>query len=311
MITCLVNPVSAGGRTASIAGQIREGLESRLRQSVALHLTTERFDARRFVSTTLGSGNADLIVVVGGDGTLQEVANGWMDHAEGRRNGTVFGLVSSGTGQGLAQGLGLPTDHRAQLDIIARRCVRRLDLGHISTTSIDGSVERRWFINECQMGIGGAVVRDVEARGKRRSGRWTFATAAFRRALTIPNAAVSIVRDGKPMLPVSILGLVIGNGAFTGGGMNLTPGASPFDGHLDLLVMRAQTVPQRIANLGRIYSASHVGRPEFSLTRCDRLSVEALKPVEVEADGEFLGTTPCRISLCASALPFIVPPEAL
>lgn len=311
MITCLVNPASAGGRTASIAASIRDALESRLRQSVELRVSAERLDAQRIMASILREGGRHTIVVVGGDGTLQEVANGWMDVPEEARNGSVIGLVSSGTGQGLAQGLGLPRDHRGQIEIIAAGRTRLLDLGLVAARTIDGREERRWFINECQLGIGGSVVRDVERRGKRRSGRWTFATAALRKAITIPNATVTITCDGTAPAPTKILGVVIGNGAFTGGGMNLTPGATPFDGWLDLLVMRAQSVPQRLANLSRIYSGAHIGRHEFTLTKCQRMTIEAPEPVEVEADGEFLGTTPCRVSVRPGALPFIIPPESL
>ena len=311
MVTCIVNPSSAGGRTASMIPSIREGLGSRYTEFIEWHITTRPGDAREFVSRSVDRSRLRTIIVIGGDGTLQEVANGWMDLPVDLRHGVRFGLVSSGTGQGLAQGLALPHDLRAQFDLITSGQVRKLDLGRVVHSSPDGTDRVRYFVNECQFGIGGAVVRDVEHRGKTRSGRWTFAAAAFRQALTIRNRPLDITCDHDPIGTNLSIGLVIGNGPFTGGGMHLTPGASPFDGMLDLLIMAAQTVPQRIANLRRIYSASHVGRREFSIRRFAHAEVRSSEPIEVEADGEFLGTTPCRISLVPGIFPLIVPAEAL
>jgi diacylglycerol kinase (ATP) len=125
--------------------------------------------------------------------------------------------------------------------------------------------------------------------------------------MTLPNRAAIVVPDEGAPEQLSVLGIVFGNGAFTGGGMNLTPGATPFDGWLDLLVMGAQSVCRRISNLSRIYSAGHIGRREFSLRRCRQATVTSVEPIDVEADGEYLGSTPCTVTLAPAIFPVIVP----
>lgn len=307
MVTCIVNPTSAGGRTASLLPHLREGLVSRFGTESDLFVTAMRGDARRRTMEVLQRSPDATIVVVGGDGTFQEVANGWMDPGVHASPNAAIGFVNSGTGQGLAQGMGLPTSLREQLNLLVhgKRCY--MDLGVVSSAEQTGIRQTRYFVNECQLGIGGAVVHAVERHPKRLSGRWTFGLSALRQALTLPNRSVVLVPDGGPPELISVLGLVFGNGAYTGGGMHLTPGATPFDGCLDLLVMGAQSVCRRLSNLSRIYSARHIGRREFSLRRCRTATVTSPEPIDVEADGEYLGSTPCSVAIVSSAFPVIVP----
>lgn len=309
MIICIANPASAGGRTAAKIPEVIEGLRARFSTEVALITTRSRGDAEDVARHLDGTSGSGLVIAVGGDGTYQEIANGLV--SAGRPPSTIrLGLISSGTGQGLAQGLGLPQSLNEQLDVIAAGRRRGMDIGLVEYRDTHGHDQRRCFVNECQCGIGGAVVRDVESRQKRFGGRLEFGLGALIKTITHPDQRVQIHSDAGVARDELVMGIVVGNGAFTGGGMHLTPGASPFDGRLSLLVMWAQSLVRRWCNLSRIYSARHIQHPEFSLSEFTSLSLTSADHVPLEADGEFLGILPCSISVLPSAITVIVPGES-
>jgi diacylglycerol kinase family enzyme len=97
-------------------------------------------------------------------------------------------------------------------------------------------------------------------------------------------------------------GLVIANGAYCGGGMNLAPGAIVDDGELDLLIMENLSLTERFKGFSKIYSGKHIHLQKFNLRRVQSLSITSDEIVLVEADGELLGTTPCDIKIIPGAI---------
>ncbi len=306
-LTLIANPAAGGGRTARLVGPVREALQTRWSSRVELFVTSKRGDAFRRASHP-SPGSAHVFVVLGGDGTIQEVVNGLMTLPPQSRRTSSVGVISSGTGQGLAQSLALPASISLQAEVIARGRTREIDLGLIRQENGNSQSRGRYFVNECQVGIGGDVVRRVEAAiPKRLGGRATFGLGALRSAWTHPNQRVYLDIDGTARRTISVLGLVIGNGEYTGGGMNLTRGAVLWDGQLDLLIMKAQSISRRLLNLPMIYSARHVHRDDFELLRVRHLSIRSPERVPVAADGEYLGNAPATIGLVPHALRIVVP----
>lgn len=302
MIVCIANPASAGGKTRKRIPDILQALKARCGASVMLLETRGPGDARAFANRQAMTRTECRMVVIGGDGTLQEVANGLMTVPEELRKYMTLGLLSSGTGQGFAQSISLPPTINEQIELLVRGNVRACDVGRLRISDASQTPRTRYFVNECQLGIGGEVVRKVETGKKRHGGRLTFGLQALSAACTHPNQRIQISTDTMSGRSLSILGLVIGNGEFTGGGMNLTPGATPWDGSLDLLIMHSQGIAERISNLTRIYSARHVGRQSFELHRVRHLDVTSSDTVTVEADGEPMGSAPVTIDVMPRAL---------
>ena len=309
MIACIINPASAGGKTGTRAPALIEALRGQLGNELRIHVTCVRGEAEATALRLASEHSIRTIIAVGGDGTVQEVVNGLRINGAPTSSLPTLGILSSGTGQGLAQGLNLPRGLRDQIGVITAGYSRAMDLGHVRFRDRRRTLCGRLFVNECQLGIGAAVVREVESAPKRMNGRMTFALGAFRMLFRHPNQDLTIAVDGHAIESHRVLGVVIGNGQFTGGGMNLTPGANPFDGTLDLLVMKEQSLPVRLANLRRIYSARHVHTPHFSLRPVRSLTIAAEDSVEIEADGEYLGVTPCSIEAVPAAVRVCIPRE--
>ena len=166
---------------------------------------------------------------------------------------------------------------------------------------------RRYFVNECQVGIGADVVRNTRTMRKRVGGLLGYGLATFSALFRSPNVPLSVLLDGNPVPGATFLGLCIGNGSRTGGGMALTPASRVDDGVLDCLVIHAQSLPVRFRSFPRIYTGGHIATPWFSCLPFRRLDVMGDGGVMVAADGEIIGRLPCSIEVVPNALHVIIP----
>jgi diacylglycerol kinase family enzyme len=116
------------------------------------------------------------------------------------------------------------------------------------------------------------------------------------------NQTIAMTLDWREAIEGKVTGVVVANGAFTGGGMNLAPTARLDDGTLKVLVMHDLSIWQRLQSFPRIYTGSHLRMSSFSYHQTTSLTVDSRETVQVEADGELLGETPCLIEAIPSVL---------
>lgn len=297
----ILNPASSAGRTGRRQAEILAALERYLGPRFSFFVTERPHDATSSARDASLRG-AELVVAVGGDGTIQEVVNGLMDPAARSGPRPQLGIVNAGTGHGFAQSLGLPADVEGQCAGIGRGTFRRIDIGRVSYLDDDGRPVVRYFVNECQAGIGGEVVKKVQAGHKRLGGFAGFGLATLTTALSYPNRSIRFSIDGAPEQTGPFVGIVAANGSAMAGGMRLAPQAAVEDGRLDILFMHGQTLPERLRNFPKIYSGAHLRSPKFSCLRGLDVSLASEEEVFFEADGELLGRLPCRIGIVPSAL---------
>jgi diacylglycerol kinase (ATP) len=297
----IFNPASAGGRTARRQRQIFNAIESRFGKAYSVCVTRGPLQATESVRLAVSRG-VELIIAVGGDGTIQEVVNGFFSNGQQMNPSCVLGIVNSGTGQGLAQSLGLPSGIERQVDIICDGKPHAIDVGRIGYSNLTGNARERHFINECQLGLGASVVKGVESTHKRLGGLLAFGTSTLVNALRSRPQPLVIRLDNTFEITQSLLGLAIMNGAHTGGGMNLVPQAKVDDGFLDVLLIHEQSIGDRVRNFPKIYSGRHVGSEGFSCFQAAEIAVSTAGKVPLAADGEVLGSTPCRVDVLPRAL---------
>ncbi|HEU4386695.1 MAG TPA: hypothetical protein VFV34_02780, partial [Blastocatellia bacterium] len=135
-------------------------------------------------------------------------------------------------------------------------------------------------------------------------GRSRFALAAIRALNNYSNRPVHIVADGEDDLTISSDLLVVGNGRFAGGGMMLTPGSVMDDGLLDLLITDSATRLDVIRELPRIRRGRHLGNPRVAQIRSRAFTIDADRPLAVDADGESIGFTPARVRVLPKVVRF-------
>jgi YegS/Rv2252/BmrU family lipid kinase len=297
----IINPVSSGGKTGARQWKILSALERKLGSAYSLCVTGEPLEACFSARQAILDGSK-LIVSIGGDGTIQEIINGFFSNGNLVNPSCQLGIIDSGTGHGFSQSLGLPTGFEEQLEVIQRGKTRPIDLGKIVFSDESGRTREHYFMNECQAGIGGEVVRRVQSKHKRLGGFIAFGAVTLLTALRYPNQSMTVEIDGMAGITERFIGVVIGNGNYMAGGMNLIPHAQVDDGLFDILLMHEQSIPQRLWNFPKIYSGRHLASPRFTLHRGKKVTLSSSEKVTFEADGEFLGSLPCSIEILPSAL---------
>ena len=297
----ILNPASAGGKTARKQPYLIKALERSLGKNYSRCVTRRPREATSSAQDAIRNG-CDLIVAMGGDGTIQEVVNGFFSEGRLLSSSCELAIISSGTGRGFAQSLGLPTKLDDQVEIVTDGETRSVDVGKVSFRLADGKMAERFFVNECQGGIGGVVVRDVGTNYKRLGGLAAFGFVTLSRALHHRGQLIEAVIDDGLEIERPLLGVIIANGAYAGGGMCLAPHARIDDGLLDLVMIHDQSLTQRFKSFSGIYSGRHIDSPFFSYYQGKRFRISSPEAVILEADGELLGSLPCTTEILPRVL---------
>ncbi len=297
----IFNPAAAGGKTGRNQGTILKALEEGFPGGFSLDVTTENGEATALTRQAL-SGGATLVVVVGGDGTCNEVLNGFFENRKPVHMAARLGFITGGTGEDVARNLGLPAGLKAQISRL-HEGRRMVDVGLVRYRAVDGTTRERLFLNDCQPGIAGRVVQRVTPTLKRLGGFLAYGIASTITALTYKGHHLTITCDRDEPVEGQFLGVVAANGRFAGGGMDFAPRSRMDDGEFDVILIRDLSKINRLLNLPTIYSGSHINSPWVISKKAQMIRVSSDVPVALEADGEFLGYLPCEIEILPRILP--------
>ncbi len=297
----IFNPASAGGRTWKrrnlIFSEIRKCWDDFI-----IEYTDRPGDAVAKTRHAIASGR-DLLIAVGGDGTIREVVNGFYTDGKMVNPDCALAVINSGTGQGFAQSIGLPKDIRGQFEVIKQINVGKTDLGRITLLSGKHS----YFINEFQIGIGGEVVKNVSECHKKLTGSFAFGFGVLKVIQSINPRYYSLVLDNNQIINDELTGIVVSNGKYTGGGMRLTPDAVLDDGYLDILLIPALTKKEMLSVFPGIYSGRHLLDSRFRCYKIKSLSISYTGNIQAEADGEILDDLPVKVEVLPLSLNIIRP----
>jgi diacylglycerol kinase (ATP) len=246
---------------------------------------------------------AEQVVAVGGDGTLNEVANGLLA-LEGER--PELAVIPFGTGMDFARSHGIPRKLDAAVEVALHGAVAAIDAGRVRYTAWDGAERESYFANIASAGMSGAVARQANETTKVLGGRVSFFAALVRVFAGWRNTELDVEvagerRSGK------MTNLIVANGRYQGGGMLIAPESVPDDGLFDILVIGDITKRDFLLNVGKIYRGTHLSHPKIELLRGARVSVDGEVPVPIELDGEQPGTTPATFEVVPAALRLRVP----
>ncbi|HYI44620.1 MAG TPA: diacylglycerol kinase family protein [Actinomycetota bacterium] len=244
-------------------------------------------------------GGTRFLVAVGGDGTIHEVVNGMIEDDAAIRSDAVLGVVAAGTGSDFIKTYGLPTGARAAVSHLEGGNSFPIDIGKITYTEADGSTVVRYFPNIAEAGLGAECV----ARAARLP-RWlgpTVYLVAFWLTMRKHQAAQVKVDLVDRTYEGYMNNLVVANGQFFGGGMKIAPKAAPTDGLLDIQIEHARK-REAIAMMPKVFKGEHVPHPDIVEAKRVKVSVEANRPLRIEADGEVLGYTPATFEVLRDAI---------
>jgi YegS/Rv2252/BmrU family lipid kinase len=294
-LVLIANPGAGRGRVDRALPRV-EAVLKQANLSYRIVRTTHRGHATEAARQALRDGERYL-VAVGGDGTVHEVVNGMVSGGGPLLADAVLGVVPAGSGSDFIRSFGLPADAEQAARHLAGDQVRPIDVGTV--TCADG--ETRCFANIAQVGLGAAVVtRAAGLKAGRLLGGARYPAAFW---LVLPGFRAAPVRldADRHSYAWHAFNVVVANGRFYGGGMQISPNSDPADGLLDVLVMTGPK-SDSFTTLPKVYQGAHLPHRNIAELRAARLSVGADPGFPVEADGELLGTTPASFGIIPGAI---------
>ncbi|MEY2878332.1 MAG: hypothetical protein RLZZ15_712 [Verrucomicrobiota bacterium] len=269
----IVNPRS--GHAAAALPAVRAFAE---RTGAELALT-ERPQHATALAVAAAAAGCELVVAVGGDGTMNEVARGLV----GTR--TALGLVPLGSGNGLARHLRIPLATPAALALLAHGRIHRIDAG---------DANGHLFFCAAGCGFDTAVLRRFNRLPRR--GFTAYLVAATIEFFRYAPAAVTVRLDDDPPVALRPLLLGIANASQFGNGARLAPRASLFDGRLNLVAVPALGPLASVPLLWRLFRGTLHLHPRVRTWAAERIEIERASPAPMQVDGELVDTT-ARISI--------------
>ena len=252
----------------------------------------------------------DFLVALGGDGTLNEVVNGYLGYEGDVKDKPVLGVLPYGTGNDFARGAGITRSQEQLLAMVRSRSVRMIDAGLLNFTDLGGVAYHRYFDNIADLGIGAEVVarvNGVNLRKKILGGTLTFFLSVLWTFLTFRHKSLRIQGDGFEWNG-KILGLIVANGRYFGSGFGIAPDASLVDGLFEVVILGKVSIADYIRNFAKLRRSQRIDHPEVFYYKSSRVYAE---PVDVklvaEADGETEGPAPVEFICLKGALPFLMP----
>jgi diacylglycerol kinase (ATP) len=296
----LVNPASANGSTGRRWPELARRAAAAGLEGATLF--SERQGHLAELAREAALDGAELLVVVGGDGSVNEVVNG----LAGLGRQPEVAVVPRGTGWDFSRTFGIPRKIDDAVQIALQGDVRTIDLGRASYRAWDGSDATAWFANVASAGMSGAIAKRANETTKALGGKASYLWATFAVFSGWEATEIAVAVDGErragPMFDV-----VIANGRFFGGGLEICPEAEPDDGLFDVLTIGDVTKRDLVQTMPKMYRGTHLPHPKAELLRGSSVTVTSETPLPIELDGEQPGTTPVTFEVTAGALRLRVP----
>ena len=267
---------------------------------------------------TQGSGHAGLIcaeqirsgnknfIVVGGDGTLNEVLNGIYSLNDINFSEIVLSNIPVGTGNDWCRTYNIPNDYRENAEIISKRNIFYQDIGK-ATYMVDGKSESKYFMNVAGMGFDAFVAFQTNKKKEEGKGSALIYLYTLMISLFKYKSTRVTIRTGNTILDDLIFSIGIGIGKYNGGGMMQLPNAIPNDGMFDVTIIKKMNKMEVISNIKKLYDGSIIYHPKVSVLSAKEIFIDSEPPVSLEVDGEKCGSTPIKLEIFQQVLPVIVP----
>jgi len=297
----IVNPTAGRGAAAKALPRIRKLLAAGFGETdIVYYLTAARGEAEELARIAIAAG-ASLVVAVGGDGTLHEVANAILETAGEE---VVLGLIPFGTGNDFARGVGLRGDLGHVTGALAGGVPRGIDIGEIDGAGLAG---KRRFLVAAGIGFVADTARTVNEGVRGLTGPAAYIYGAVKTLRGFSPVELTVSFDGKPPETLGCMLMSISNVATTGGGIKIAPDARPDDGLFDVCLVSQISKAKLLSKLPAAFAGKHVDDPAVTMLRASRVEVGTRTPCQLWIDGEVQGETPAKFTIRPGALRMMLP----
>jgi len=244
------------------------------------------------------------IIVVGGDGTMNEVVNGIFDQKNIAHTDITLGMVSVGTGNDWGRTFNIPLDYKQAIEIIKKEKTLKQDAGFVTYKNGLGK-NSRYFANMAGLGFDGLIAQKTNAaKEKGKSNPIIYLACLVSSLFSYKSTNIRVIVNGIEIKD-KVFSIAIGIGKFNGGGMKQTPNALPDDGLFDLTIIKHMRKTSVLANLKRLYTGSIEKVKQVQQLQGKNIRIESDIPILLETDGESLGQSPFEFSILPKSLKVI------
>ena len=286
MYEIIFNPGSRSNHGASVWNTIEKILNEKDIEYL-LYKTTHAGHAEEMISDITSDGKPHTFLVIGGDGTLNEVVNGLK-----YPNLATIGLIPFGSGNDFAKAMNIPTDPAKALDLILS-CTETTPI-NFGETHLPNSYRR--FIISCGMGFDSDVCTEVQTSrlkpilNKIGMGKLVYTLIGIKKLITKSVFSGKIkFDDNEPFNLDNIFFLTAMNTIYEGGGYKFCPDATPTDDKLDFLMVNNLSRPEVLPLLPKAKKGTHLGKEGINISLANRISIRLSKAVYLHTDGEVYG----------------------
>jgi diacylglycerol kinase (ATP) len=306
----IVNPKSASGSTrekwSGIASEIRTHFGP---YNVAF--TKASGDASTIAIRAVENGRR-LIIACGGDGTINEVANGILNSG----GEAELGILPSGTGGDFRRSLNMPQETRDAARALKTGVTKLIDVGKVTFRAHDNKEVYRYFVNVSSVGLAASIIERVKSASytnwlpvQNLKGKARFAISTLQEVIGIETTIVRVRIDDREEHSLNTINFCIANARYFGGGMMIAPEAKIDDGYFDVINIGDIGTLKIIANAYSLYRGTHISLPEVKSMRAKRIEIRAGNGADLylETDGELPGKLPATFDIIPKALRVRVP----
>ena len=295
----IVNLTAGGGKPHKYLSTVLEYLkENGLKFKVC---TTSRQGEAVELAQKAADNGAELIVSVGGDGTVNEIVNGIMKS----KKDPALGIIPLGWANDFIKSTGIPFDIIKACKILIKGKTKKIDIGVIN--------HQTYFVNICGIGFD-AEVAHLANQLKNRHPNWNTLSAYVYVFATIKKLLspfgyheVKIKIDGQKTQS-KILFIAVGNGKIYGGRFNITPEAILDDGLLEVCVVKEMGRFKYLSIIPKVFKGTHASIKGVNFYRAKEVTIQSSKTILAQVSGEVIeGQKEFAITLLPKSLKLIVP----
>lgn len=307
----IANPKSAAGSTRERWSAIASDLRTHF-GPFSVAFTKSPGDGIEIARRSAESGRT-FIIACGGDGTVNEVANGILSSGKD----VELGIFPSGTGGDFRRTIGMPDEPREAARALRNGEAKRIDVGKVTFVDHDDKPAERYFLNVTSFGLAASIIERVKESSSLSwlpldsvRGRASFALSTLQEVVALGATAVRVRLDDKEERTLQTVNFCVANARFFGGGMKIAPAAKVNDGFLDVINIGDIRTAKIILNAYTLYRGTHLELPEVKDTLAKRIEARPLNSdseIHIEIDGELTGKLPAVYEVIPSALRVRIP----
>ncbi len=306
----IVNPKSAGGSTKDSWANKASDLRAHF-GAFQVAFTKQAGDGIELAKRHSENGRK-LIIACGGDGTINEVANGILQSGKD----VEMGILPSGTGGDFRKTLNIPQETREAARILQTGKTEKIDVGRVTFQNFENETATRYFLNVSSFGLSAAINEKVKEKNFLKwlpvdalRGKAKYALSTLEKILETDHLTVQVKIDENEERPLKTLNFCVCNARFFGGGMKIAPDAKLADGYFNVVNIGDIKTLKIILQGYTLYRGTHYDLAEVKNSLAKRIEVSPVnnQEVHIETDGELPGKLPAIFEIVPNALKIRVP----